>query len=83
MTKYPQTLVNVRVKKMIDLSLDEAILTIVQSVEARLGQDGRVLLRASGTEPVIRVMVEGRDATLTQNYAHEIANVIEASVGRS
>ena len=83
MTKYPQTLVNVRVKKMIDLTMDESILAIVRSVEGRLGKDGRVLLRASGTEPVIRVMVEGRDPTLTQDFAHEIANVIEASVGRA
>jgi len=83
MTKYPQTLVNVRVKKMIDLTIDESILAIVRSVEGRLGKDGRVLLRASGTEPVIRVMVEGRDPTLTQDFAHEIANVIEASVGRA
>ncbi len=82
-TKYPQTLVNVRVKKMIDLALDEAILSVVRSVEERLGKDGRVLLRPSGTEPVIRVMVEGRDPAVTQQFAHEIANVIETSVGRA
>jgi phosphoglucosamine mutase len=82
-TKYPQTLVNVRVKGMIDLTQDEAILSVVRSVETRLGSDGRVLLRPSGTEPVIRVMVEGRDSVLTQSYANEIASVIEASVALS
>jgi phosphoglucosamine mutase len=80
MTKYPQTLINVKVKEMIDIANDKAILAVVRSVEERLGNEGRVLLRASGTEPVIRVMVEGRDPTLTHNLANEIALVIETSV---
>ena len=80
MTKYPQTLINVKVKEMIDLANDKRILAVVRSVEERLGNEGRVLLRASGTEPVIRVMVEGRDPTLTHNLANEIAHVIETSV---
>lgn len=80
MTKYPQTLINVKVKSMIDLTQDESILAVVRSVEERLGNEGRVLLRPSGTEPVIRVMVEGRDPTLTRNLANEIARVIETSI---
>jgi phosphoglucosamine mutase len=80
MTKYPQTLINVKVKAMIDLTQDETILAVVRSVEERLGNEGRVLLRPSGTEPVIRVMVEGRDPTLTHNLANEIARVIETSI---
>ena len=80
MIKFPQTLVNVRVNKLIDLLKDEAVLTIVASVEKRLGREGRVLLRASGTEPLIRVMVEGRDLALTESLANEIASVIKTSV---
>ena len=80
MTKFPQTLVNVRVNKAINLAKDEAVLAIVTSVEKRLGREGRVLLRASGTEPLIRVMVEGRDLALTKSLANEIASVIKTSV---
>ena len=80
MIKFPQTLVNVRVNKLIDLLKDEAVLTIVASAEKRLGREGRVLLRASGTEPLIRVMVEGRDLALTESLANEIASVIKTSV---
>ena len=80
MTKYPQTLINVKVNAMIDLTEDKTILAVVRSVEERLGNEGRVLLRASGTEPVIRVMVEGRDQMLTHNLANEIARVIETCV---
>jgi phosphoglucosamine mutase len=82
-TKYPQTLINVRVKKMIDLTTDQAISDTVKMAEEQLADQGRVLLRPSGTEPVIRVMVEGRDATLTQHLATEIANVIQTSIDRS
>jgi phosphoglucosamine mutase len=80
LTKYPQSLINVKVKKMIDLATNSQICEAVSLVESKLGTEGRVLLRASGTEPVIRVMVEGRDATLTNQYANDIAEVIAASV---
>ena len=82
-TKYPQTLINVRVKKMIDLTTDQAISDAVKMAEEKLVDAGRVLLRPSGTEPVIRVMVEGRDATLTQELATHIADVIQSSVESS
>ena len=76
-TKYPQRLINVRVEKMVDLSGHVDVITAVESVESQLGSEGRVLLRSSGTEPVIRVMVEGRDAIQTNQLASELANVIE------
>lgn len=76
-TKYPQHLINVRIDKMIDISSNADINNAISSVEKRLGDEGRVLLRASGTEPVIRVMVEGIDATLTKQLAEELASVIE------
>jgi phosphoglucosamine mutase len=74
--KYPQRLINVKVAKQIDLTAD-AVFEAVKAVEDKLGNEGRVLLRASGTEPVIRVMVEGRDATLTNQLAFELADVIK------
>lgn len=82
-TKYPQTLINVRVKKMIDITMDQTISDAVKMAEDQLSDQGRVLLRPSGTEPVIRVMVEGRDATLTQQLATDIANVIKTSIENS
>ena len=76
-TKYPQQLINVKVSKMVDISNNQQIKAAVASVEQRLGDEGRVLLRPSGTEPVIRVMVEGRDATLTKKLAEELADLIK------
>jgi phosphoglucosamine mutase len=77
LTKYPQRLINVRVNKMVELSSNQAIVDAVQSIESELGDEGRVLLRASGTEPVIRVMVEGKDATLTNLLANRLADDIK------
>jgi phosphoglucosamine mutase len=77
-TKYPQRLINVKVKKMIDLADNDEVNAAVQAVEDKLGDHGRVLLRASGTEPVIRVMVEGRNANLTNQLAVELSDVIES-----
>ncbi len=76
-TKYPQRLINIRVDAVIDLENNDDISTAVKGAEAKLGNQGRVLLRASGTEPVIRVMVEGQDAELTDQLASELANRIE------
>jgi phosphoglucosamine mutase len=80
MNKYPQRLINVKVNKMIDLEKNTDITTAVNDAEQRLGNEGRVLLRPSGTEPVIRVMVEGTDAALTNQLASDIANVIESVI---
>ncbi|NQY26963.1 MAG: phosphoglucosamine mutase [Piscirickettsiaceae bacterium] len=78
MTKYPQCLINVNVKKKIDLENNMQVTAAVNAIEKSLGDDGRVLLRASGTEPVIRVMIEGRDVTQTNQLARELADVIES-----
>jgi phosphoglucosamine mutase len=77
MTKFPQRLINVRITKRVDLANNKEVNAAVAKVEATLGDNGRVLLRASGTEPVIRVMVEGRDAALVNQLATELAAVIE------
>ncbi|PHS32085.1 MAG: phosphoglucosamine mutase [Methylophaga sp.] len=75
--KYPQRLINVRITKKMDITNNSDITAAVTAAETKLGDDGRVLLRASGTEPVIRVMVEGRDATLTNQLANELADLIK------
>lgn len=80
--KYPQRLINVRINKMVNMQDYPQIQTAVESVETKLGNEGRVLLRASGTEPVIRVMVEGHDATRTNQLAKSLAEQIETILQR-
>ncbi len=77
MKKYPQTLKNVRITKKINFSEDQDIQEAVKKAEGQLGSRGRVLLRASGTEPLIRVMVEGDDPEETEQLAKDIAIVVE------
>jgi phosphoglucosamine mutase len=78
---YPQVLINVTTKQKLDLE-NQTIQDAVKQAEAQLKDAGRVLLRASGTEPKIRVMVEGQDANLVQNLAEQIAAVVEAESKR-
>jgi phosphoglucosamine mutase len=73
---YPQVLINVTTKEKLDLTLS-SIQEAVKKAEYELNGSGRVLLRASGTEPKIRVMVEGQDASLVQKLAEEIAEVVK------
>jgi len=79
MSKYPQILINVSVTGQVDLrrpSIQEA----VRAVESQLGEHGRVLLRPSGTEPVVRVMVEGPDASAVERHARELAGVVRETL---
>lgn len=76
MSKYPQTLVNVPIKQKIDLSESKQIQAAVSDAESQLADSGRVLLRPSGTEPLIRVMVEGVDAPQVRTLAEQIASVV-------
>ncbi|MBP6699900.1 MAG: phosphoglucosamine mutase, partial [Halioglobus sp.] len=78
MKKFPQRMINVTVAGKVDLGGHPAIGAAVARVEARLGQRGRVLLRPSGTEPKVRVMVEGEDAAEVDALCTELA----AEVGR-
>ena len=80
MTRFPQVMVNVRVKERIDPSRSTAIQDAVRRVEAALGTAGRVVLRASGTEPLIRVMVEGQDEDVVKRHAHDLAEVVRQAV---
>lgn len=76
MVMFPQTLINVRHNGDVDLSAAQVV-AIVKQVETELGDNGRVLLRESGTEPLIRVMVEGRDSETVQAHAQQIADVLK------
>jgi len=75
LTLYPQVLINVTTKQKLDLNQD-AVQTAVKQAETTLNGEGRVLLRASGTEPKIRVMVEGLNQGLVQSQAEQLAEVI-------
>jgi phosphoglucosamine mutase len=73
MPKYPQVLENVRIKRRIDPATLPAVQEAVSHAERRLGGAGRIVLRSSGTEPVIRVMVEGSDESLVRELAKSLA----------
>jgi len=79
MERLPQVMINVRVAKRIDVDAQPAILDAVRTVEAELGERGRVVLRASGTEPVIRVMIESTDAAEGRAFAERLAEVVRAA----
>ena len=77
MSKCPQTMINVRRNKDIDVNADDTVKAAVADVESTLAGRGRVLLRPSGTEPVVRVMVEGEDGALVKQLAQQLAQVVE------
>ena len=78
MPKYPQVLLNVRVARRFDPMESPSVVETAAAVERSFKGRGRIVLRASGTEPVIRVMVEGYDAKLVKRGASEIAAAVEA-----
>jgi len=82
MTSFPQTMINVNVTDEVKkiLNSDEDILNIINEKSKILGDSGRVLVRASGTEPLVRVMIEGSNIKEINNMAKEIAAVIESKV---
>ena len=81
MQKFPQILVNVKTAKKMTADAEISIQKAVKGVEDKLGDKGRVLLRASGTEPLIRVMVEGEDACAVENYAQQLAEDVKKAMG--
>ncbi len=81
MRKFPQVLLNVQVAERFDPAGVPSVQSAVRRIEQRLGAEGRVVLRASGTEPVIRVMVEGRDAEVTKAAAAELAEAVRTAAG--
>lgn len=78
---YPQTLINVRTEQKMDLN-DPRMTAAVAQVEQAMGASGRVLLRASGTEPLIRVMVEGENSSVVEHHARGLADVVRQIAGQ-
>lgn len=76
MQKYPQKMINVRIKEKHDPFSSDKVVCAVKEAEQRLSDKGRVLLRSSGTEPLIRVMIEGSDAQQVKTEVELLANVV-------
>jgi phosphoglucosamine mutase len=81
MTAYPQVLMNLRVKERVDLGTVPAVAAVMRSVEARLEGSGRLLVRYSGTEPLLRVMLEGQDQDEIRKWGQEIIDAVRLHVG--
>ena len=81
MAHFPQVLINVKNVAKEKLDSSQAIKEAVKAAEAKLGDQGRVLLRASGTEPLVRVMVEAQSDNLASEIANDLAKVVQAELG--
>lgn len=81
MERFPQRLINVRVADKHALEGNEAVWSAVAKAEEELGDDGRVLIRTSGTEPVVRVMVEASSADVADSVCERLAGVVESELG--
>ena len=77
---YPQVLVNVRVKQRTDLATVPAIASTMRRVEEQLSGNGRLLVRYSGTEPLLRIMLEGKDDAEITQWADQIADVVRENL---
>jgi phosphoglucosamine mutase len=80
MTRFPQVLINVRVKSKNGWQENANIAAAIQTAEAELGEDGRVLVRPSGTEPLIRVMAEGPSLPVLESLTGNIADIIRTEL---
>lgn len=78
---YPQVLINVRVRERADYETIPAVAHVIRNVRQRLEGDGRLLIRYSGTEPLLRIMLEGKDQDDIRRWADEIAETVEAHLG--
>jgi phosphoglucosamine mutase len=81
LTVYPQVLLNVRVRERVDLATVPAIAAAIGRVERRIAGNGRLLVRYSGTEPLLRVMLEGKDEDDIRAWAQGIVDVVHAHLG--
>jgi phosphoglucosamine mutase len=81
LTSYPQVLLNVRVREKVDLQSVAAIAAVISAVEARVAGHGRLLIRYSGTEPLLRVMLEGQHDDQIRAWAQEIVDVVQKNLG--
>ena len=81
MNMYPQVLKNVPLTEKVDFSENQAINAAVKKAEETLGDSGRILLRPSGTEPLVRVMVEGRVANDVERICEQVAKTVGDELG--
>ncbi len=81
MTALPQILCNVRVKERVDLASVPEVSAVIKACEEQLGQNGRVLIRYSGTEPLLRIMLEGQEQQYIENLAGDIVAAVEKYLG--
>ena len=81
LTTYPQVLLNVRVRERTDLQSVPAVAAVIAKVEARVAGQGRLLVRYSGTEPLLRVMLEGKQQDEIRTWAQEIVDVVKEHLG--
>jgi len=81
LTTYPQVLLNVRVREKVDLQSVPPIAAAIARVEGRVANHGRLLIRYSGTEPLLRVMLEGKDQQEIRGWAQEIVDAVKEHLG--
>jgi phosphoglucosamine mutase len=81
MIPLPQVLVNVRVAERTDIMTIPDVAALVRDVEGKLNDSGRILIRYSGTEPLLRIMLEGPDTYQINSWAKEIAELVEKKIG--
>lgn len=81
MPRFPQMLVNVRVTDKYEVENNPKVKEVIDRIEAETGDKGRILVRPSGTEPLVRVMAEAETEELCNNYVKEIADVVQAEMG--
>jgi phosphoglucosamine mutase len=81
LTAFPQVLLNVRVRERVDLKSVPAVAGAIARVETRVAGQGRLLVRYSGTEPLLRVMIEGKDQHEIRGWAQEIVDVVKEHLG--
>jgi len=79
--KYPQKLVNIKVSDKHKVTENEAVKAVIDEVEKEMNGNGRILVRPSGTEPLVRVMVEAPTSELCDQYVHKIADVVKKEMG--
>ena len=81
MIPLPQVLVNVRVREKADIMTIPEVALKIRGIEAKVKDEGRVLIRYSGTEPLLRIMLEGQDKYQITTWAKEIADLVESKIG--
>lgn len=81
MEKFPQLLVNVKVSDKYKVEENEKVKAVIQEVEKEMNGDGRILVRPSGTEPLVRVMAEAKTKELCDEYVTRITAVVKEEMG--